>query len=568
MHYHAFVFVAGQFYEENLPEIFSQGYVLRVDSEADEHLRLIIKTNLGSVANPYLLIHTRQTVKVAREIAIVNGEGSFSLDKNLLGDGISHITVFNHEGQPVCERLVFKYPSRRLNIRADLGNGGGLSYGIRQRIDIGLNTSNAGGKAVYAGLSLSVFRLDSLQTVSDGEIEGYIWLNSDLGGRVENPGYYFSGIGASTAEEMDELMLTQGWRKFDWKKLLGGEKPVLTFAPELHGHLITGRIENIKTGQPAKDITGYLSIPSTYAQLAVSTSDSSGAVRFEMSKMFGSSELIVQTGPMDSDYRVDISSPFIEKYADYSIEEWRPSHDFGNSLRDQHVAMQALNIYHSESLKNFSLPGADTIPFYRKLAKSYLLDDYTRFQTMEEVLREYVDLISVKGRKGQFQISVIDTRHHIYFEDDPLILLDGVPVFDVNRIIAFDPLKVRKLDVLNDRYIFGNTSFEGVMSFITYRGNLAGFDLDPKATLIDYEGLQQKREFYNPDYGREDQRESSLPDFRNALYWNPELQTDSAGKGHVSFYSSDLGGRFAVVVEGISPDGGIGTKIVVLKVKQ
>jgi len=149
-----------------------------------------------------------------------------------------------------------------------------------------------------------------------------------------------------------------------------------------------------------------------------------------------------------------------------------------------------------------------------------------------------------------------------------LILLDGVPVFDVNRIIAFDPLKVRKLDVLNDRYIFGNTSFEGVMSFITYRGNLAGFDLDPKATLIDYEGLQQKREFYNPDYGREDQRESSLPDFRNALYWNPELQTDSAGKGHVSFYSSDLGGRFAVVVEGISPDGGIGTKIVVLKVKQ
>jgi len=44
-----------------------------------------------------------------------------------------------------------------------------------------------------------------------------------------------------------------------------------------------------------------------------------------------------------------------------------------------------------------------------------------------------------------------------FFDNDPLILLDGVPVFDIDRLLAIDPLKVRKLDMIHRKYFLGGT---------------------------------------------------------------------------------------------------------------
>ena len=42
----------------------------------------------------------------------------------------------------------------------------------------------------------------------------------------------------------------------------------------------------------------------------------------------------------------------------------------------------------------------DTLAFYYEPYKTYLLDNYTRFTTMEEVLREYVVEVNV-GKEGK-----------------------------------------------------------------------------------------------------------------------------------------------------------------------
>jgi hypothetical protein len=39
------------------------------------------------------------------------------------------------------------------------------------------------------------------------------------------------------------------------------------------------------------------------------------------------------------------------------------------------------------------------------------------------------------------------------------------------------------------------------------------------------------------------------------LYWAPQITTGSDGKSQLSFYSSDLKGKFAVVVQGITANG-------------
>ena len=44
-----------------------------------------------------------------------------------------------------------------------------------------------------------------------------------------------------------------------------------------------------------------------------------------------------------------------------------------------------------------------------------------------------------------------------------LVLLDGVPGFNLNRIMAMHPLKIQKPDVVNSRYLHG---LAGSSSFV------------------------------------------------------------------------------------------------------
>src|SRR6185295_590530 len=203
------------------------------------------------------------------------------------------------------------------------------------------------------------------------------------------------------------------------------------------------------------------------------------------------------------------------------------------SLTDRSISMQVQNTYSSEKMSQFDAPNIDTLPFYGKPYSKYVLDDYTRFTTMEEVLREYVPDVAVRRWGGQYHLLVFNWDVKEFYQDDPLILLDGVPISN-QKIMSYDPLKVKKLEVVCNRYINGEFTYEGIVSFTTYRGDLDELKLDPRAIAIDYDGLQLKREFYSPAYENEQQFTSRIPDFRNLLYWSPDVQTDKAGHASLS----------------------------------
>ena len=65
-------------------------------------------------------------------------------------------------------------------------------------------------------------------------------------------------------------------------------------------------------------------------------------------------------------------------------------------------------------------------------------------------------------------------------------------------------------------------------------------------------GYYQAREFYAPRY----EATSALPDPRyTTLYWLPEVQTDATGQAQLTFFTSDAGGTFQAVAEGLSLQG-------------
>jgi hypothetical protein len=366
---------------------------------------------------------------------------------------------------------------------------------------------------------------------------------------------------AKADEATDNLMLTHGWRRFKWEDVLQNKTPVFEFLPEYEGHIISGKITDKKSGAPAENVLTYVSVPGYKYQLGSCLSNSKGQLQFDIKNFYGSNEIILQTDyTRDSSHRLDILSPFAEKYSAIPISSFNISENVQDELLSHSVGTQVQNAYLTENLQKFDSPYMpDSTAFYGPPDKKFFLDEYTRFTTMEEVMREYIAGVSLRKRSQKFYFRVLNDPYRLFFEDDPLVLLDGVPVFDADKIIAMDPLKVKKIEVVNKQYFLGPLVASGIVSYTTYRGDLEGFQFDPNTVVLEYEGLQLQREFYSPVYETPQQINSRMPDFRNVLYWTPDIKTDQRGQKQLQFYTSDQAGKYLVVIQGINSDGKAGS---------
>jgi hypothetical protein len=174
---------------------------------------------------------------------------------------------------------------------------------------------------------------------------------------------------------------------------------------------------------------------------------------------------------------------------------------------------------------------------------------------MEEVIQEFVDNVHVRRQSGKAYFRVKNALFNLFFDDDPLLLIDGVPVFNGDKMVATDPLKIERIDVVSHRYFLGPVVDDGIVSFKSYDGGLAGYELDPNAVAIQYNGLSRQREFYSPVYETDAEQQSTIPDFRDQLLWSPEITTDAAGKKQLTLYTSDLTGNYVLFVQGMTSDG-------------
>jgi hypothetical protein len=552
--YTAIVKLGDTLVKHNLPAVSDHGFAMNVTENGDG--RLVVQVRATSEFNNtsvYLFSQTRQVLKNLQTTLIKDGSAVFQVDKKELRDGISGITLFNHLRQPVCERLVFKRPEESLFIQAKINQ---TSYYTRKPITIDLSTANSANLPLTGNLSVSVFMIDSLQHIPEQNIVSYLLLGSDLRGKIESPGYYFANADKIRDEALDNLLLTQGWRRFNWDEVLENRKSVFEFLPEVEGPVVNGKIFNKGTGATVGSSNAYLSVPGADYAFSSASSDAQGVIHFGFKEVYKSNAIVVQPSLLkDSNYRIDISNAYSEKYSSNPIYSLALSKAQESELINRSISNQVENTYAVDKKRRYPVTDFDTTSFYGIADRIYNLEDFTRFQTMEEVFREYVDDVRIRKDGDKFTFKVRNKLFNTYFEEDPLILLDGIPITDATKIVVQDPAKIKKIEVVTHNYYIGSSEFSGIVNVKSYSGELGATQLDPNSLVVEYEGLQQQREFYSPKYTSTEDEESHVPDFRNVLYWAPQVSTGPNGKTQLSFYSSDVKGKFAVVVQGISPEG-------------
>ncbi len=270
-------------------------------------IKVTVNSNITSGVPVYLLVHARQKIAAMQEAEINNGIAHFVIRKDQFESGISHLTVFNNDKQPVCERLYFQLPRNELIIKEEKVEE---QYATRQKISISINTTDKMGKPEGANMSMAIYRLDSLQTTEQGNILNYLYLTSDLTGTIESPDYYFSDTNAIIDSTVDNLMLTHGWRRFKWENIFK-EDSSFKFIPEYGGHIIRGGVTNRATGEAISGILTYFSVPGKRVQFYYSKSNPAGIIQFYTKDFYDQNQIIIQTdSKSDSLYRIEIFDPY------------------------------------------------------------------------------------------------------------------------------------------------------------------------------------------------------------------------------------------------------------------
>ena len=563
--YYALIRLSDSLFKQKLPSAENSGYCMDLQTVDSDFVKVRVRASPEfNNTTIYLFAQTRQMVKSVQMNELENGETEFTIRKKGMGDGVSTITVFDANRRPVCERLFFKRPVKKLSINASANQA---VYNKRTAVHIELNT-RSGSQFVPGNLSAAVFMIDALQKIPEQDIVSYLWLASDLKGNIESPDYYFTSTDKAADDALDLLLLTQGWRRFKWGDVLSGNKPGFEFLPELEGPVVMGKMINKTNGATVTDADAYVSVPGADYALNITTSDVHGLVRFSMKDIFRNNVVVMQPAlKKDSNFHLNISSAWSDQFPTRWIPSLSLSKNQQNELLNRSLDNQIENSYAVDRKHIYAGVNPDSSSFYGHADKVYFLDNYTRYQTMEEVLREYVYDVRVRKDGDNFNLKVKNGETDLYFDGLPLIMLDGIPVQDASVIVGLDPLKIKKIELVARKYYIGSFVFEGIINVKSYGGDVGATQIDPNATVMEYEGIQMHREFYSPTYPTESARGSRLPDNRNVLYWAPQVITGPDGKSDLSFYTSDLSGRFLVFIQGVSADGVPGKSVIQFEVR-
>ena len=118
---------------------------------------------------------------------------------------------------------------------------------------------------------------------------------------------------------------------------------------------------------------------------------------------------------------------------------------------------------------------------------SYNLDEYRQFLTIREVLLEYVKSVSKRKINGVQQLVVLTEQDQYQKTLPTLVLIDGMPVIDIERLLNYDARRIHYINIYRDQFTFGNGVYSGILSFVTRSGQLTNYPTEPNVQYLVYD---------------------------------------------------------------------------------
>ena len=324
--------------------------------------------------------------------------------------------------------------------------------------------------------------------------------------------------------------------------------------PEYEGEIIQARVTGTDAAgvKAVQDKYAFISSPGNGEDIYTESISNDGSATFFTSNIYGEQEMFLEIQDVDRDNvcHLELVSPFLDLPAG-DIPPLQLYGGWGRELELRGLGMQLEKNFDADTLYT-ALPARQHRIFDERDRTRYILDDYTRFPVMEELFIEFISELRVRRVNGkrELQVHVSDNLGGYYFQSGyALVLLDGIPVLDHEKILAYDPLLVHHIDIYTDPYFLGIRSFAGVVNFVTYKGTLPSMQFEDNVRIVDFQGCSLPLAYTCAGVGRD------YPDYRQTLYWHPLLTLAPGESVAVECKTPAYSGRFEVFAEGLSASG-------------
>ncbi|TCC93397.1 TonB-dependent receptor [Pedobacter frigiditerrae] len=558
-----------------LPKPAPSGYVLSVNNTDTSKIAVKVYLSPDLINKGELSLVGQHNGSVYFSTRIPTGKQlvSVSIPKNEFPSGIVQITLFSPENLPVCERLAFiNNAIDKIDVNVQNLNA---NYGKRANVSADLMATNV-GKPLQGSFSISVTNTAAVTPDLENEsnILTSLLLTSDLVGYVEKPNHYFLDNTMKTRIELDNLLLTQGWRKINWKNVASGQFPAITYQPE-KGMNISGTIT--KGGKPVANGKVALFSNSGGFFATDTVSDANGRFNFK-DIIFGDSvKFIVQARTSKENKNVEINLDVqpaqivtvnkntgdIEVNVNESMMEYLNQSDkyfneqVKRGLLNRTILLDEVKIVEKKNpapnSSNLNGAGrADFIVTAKDLETAFSLSQYIQGRIAGVTVTNGQAFSMRAGGRSPMAIVLDGMNMGGEFN------MDDIPVNDIESVEVLKPGA--------NTAIYGSNGGSGVLVITTKRG--AGTESNynrysPGIVTYSPKGYYPMREFYSPKYTA---TPDPKPDFRSTVYWNPHLVTDPTGKANLNYFNTDQAGTYRIVIEGIDVEGNLARKVVTYKV--
>lgn len=532
---------------------------------------------LSEAWRPSYMLLTENNILIARNDLPAKEMLTVKIPTNFLPTGILKVAIFSASHQPLLERIFF--------INND-------NYSLEANFKILKKSLEPGGKQIFEinvddtlNTNLSIAVVDAAYdstTSSTTNIVSDLLLTEELKGYVHDPTQYFYKNDIITKRNVDLVMMTNGWRRYNWEKIMKGYLP--NFPEVKKGYIsFQGNLVDKETNKPIdggslptifknkKGILGNINIPiDSVGNFALNdliasdtiTIDVLGAYNKYLKKIdLKNLQMKITSMPISAGLTI---SPLVtlKNRSTFKLPEERLKY-YNELGLDKVVTLSNVKIEANKRWENTTEINDKYTRgslFTSGELRSYdFVSDPIKGNTTQNLFNYAIGRFAgiTLGRRNGDDFFIFRSSFSLAGGSSPMtIVIDNVeaPASTLKTIPVSDIALVK---IYSSNLLF-STQSGGLMAVFTKRGedrNTNGAASD-KITL-NIEGYSSVKEFYNPDdLAIEKARINKKPDNRSTIYWNPMIRLNEDNKNvALSFYNSDAAKKYRVIVQGFNSAG-------------
>jgi hypothetical protein len=525
----------------------------------------------------YIIAKNGGFVTFAAQSMLTEQNTTAAIPKSKFKSGVLEVTLLSSAGEPLSERLVYINHDDALTIGLTPDKPG---YLTRQKVTLNVAAKMA-DKPVEGSFSVAVVDENKVPFSEDAAttILSNMLLTSDLTGYVEQPNYYFIKPDVKKVDDLDVLMLTQGFRQFGFTDILSGKIPPLKFPAE-QGITMGGTLRKFN-GIPVFKGAVRLIIPDKNYS-AETTTNADGEFVFQNVVFADSSKVTISArNNVDSkNMKITMNTgfyPVLGKNENYADEIINIDSTLSPSIKNSEKQYQFNQVLKEVVIKSAPIKKI-THTDYSALTGLSSIADHDVNMEMLKGCNNFLNclataLIGITYRDNNFYV----TRDYNSGNKAPVqFYVKGMPV-DVSFLNSINANEVEGVEIFNSDGFSGINKMNNTNGVISInmkeapKGTKVSAsqlkELFPDQNVVTFtpKGYAKMRQFYLPKYDVSKQQLAS--DLRTTIYWNPAVITDKLGNATLNFYNADGRGTYKAVIEGIDKDGNIGRTVVRYTVK-